>query len=103
MMPRPPSWTRIMMTTWPKSVNAVWVSRTVRPVMQAALVAVNRASRNDSGAPFAAAGNDRKIAPRVAMPAKVPRISTAGRLRKAWTRSPNSGPRASRTRRTVSW
>ena len=42
--PRPPIWIRSRMTACPNPVNCVQVSRTIRPVTQVALVAVNMAS-----------------------------------------------------------
>lgn len=57
MKPRPPSWMSVRITSWPKTVQLVNVSRTTRPVTQVALVEVNRASRNPAGSPREAMGS----------------------------------------------
>ncbi len=51
MMPSPPNWKRRSSTPWPRGVNQVAVSTTVRPVTQTALVAVKRAWSGVSRAP----------------------------------------------------
>lgn len=63
MKPRPPSWMSVRITSWPKTVQLVNVSRTTRPVTQVALVEVNRASRNPAGSPREAMGSISSPAP----------------------------------------
>ena len=46
MMPKPPTWIRARMMTWPNGVQYVAVSTTVSPVTQTADVAVKAAIRN---------------------------------------------------------
>ena len=63
MKPRPPIWMSVMITIWPKVVQPVKVSRTIRPVTQVALVAVNSASSGAAGAPLEAMGSISSPAP----------------------------------------
>jgi hypothetical protein len=71
--PRPPAWMSPRITSCPKRVNSVPVSRTARPVTQVALVAVNRASiqpMDRSGG--VAAGSFRSAVPRRMSTRKLP-------------------------------
>ncbi len=48
-MPIPPAWISTRITTWPSGEKSLPVERTVSPVTQVALVAVNRPSRSEIG------------------------------------------------------
>ncbi len=76
--PRPPTWIRLRMTSWPNSVQPVKVSRTISPVTQVALVEVKSASRNPAGAPFEATGSISKPVPTRMIAKKPSAISRAG-------------------------
>lgn len=51
MIPNPPSWNKIRITTCPKGVKQAAVSWTIKPVTQTADVLVKRASTNDMFSP----------------------------------------------------
>ena len=73
----PPNWMRIIMTTCPFTVKQADVLTTPKPVMQLALVAVNRASMNDM--PFVVIrGISNKMVPRVMSSRKEPTIKPGG-------------------------
>ena len=48
-MPRPPTWIRQRIIVFPRVVNAVEVSTTIRPVTHTALAEVKKESRKDNG------------------------------------------------------
>ena len=77
MKPRPPSWMRTRMTTCPKAVQWVPVSRTTRPVTQTADVAVKKASRRGVTWPSVAANGSISSSVPMAMRSAKPRTSTS--------------------------
>ena len=84
MTPRPPIWMSRMMMVWPKADHPVAVSRTMRPVTQTALVAVNSASSNGALSPsLEATGSVRSSAPRSMTRKNPARMSRKGFLRYA--------------------
>ena len=79
MIPNPPIWIRSMITTWPKVLQYVAVSTTMRPVTQTAEVDVNAAVRKDAPpSSVVATGSIRSAEPTRIATAKATPISRAG-------------------------
>jgi hypothetical protein len=63
MMPRPPVWIKIRMTSCPNELKTFPVSTTTRPVTQVADVDVKRASTNPRLCGLVAEGNMSRVVP----------------------------------------
>jgi len=78
MIPRPPSWIRVITTILPNTVSFVPMSITVSPVTQTAEIAVKKASSPPSGSPFDATGSLSRTAPTIAVSRKLRAMKSPG-------------------------